>query len=231
MRDVQEELDEVYKLYPREYEWQDGKFLGDDWAGQQVPVPPTWVRQRLTLPTGCDKACLARELSEIYPSEARSTLIDYLKNWRRVREQGLHLLIAGSGVTYKRRQWAASAVLNELTMRFGQTQDMSSEWMSTGNVRQIVATKSARFDTYSSLRARLMSTTMLFVEDPLKINPQSDERWFLEDIYKARADRLLPTITTMNADPADLDFRGVKALLGDTIAETFQIYAKWIVAL
>jgi hypothetical protein len=226
-----EDVEELYKIFPPEYARMDGALLGEHWAGKDVPVPPDWVKERVQLPRGCENACLAKEIDDLFPEASRDLLVDYIKSWRRVKQYGYMLVIAGSGSTYKRREWAACAVINEIVMRFGTTQDISAMWANVSLFKSMVGLQRERYDAYASLRSKLLTTKILLIEDPQQITPRSEERWVLEDVMRGRGDRLLPTIVTVASKPTDEQFDDIRDIVGETVADTMQIYTKWLVPL
>lgn len=221
------DLDEIYKLYPPTYERSLGEALGPKFSNIEVPVPPQWVQKFAHVPRGCETACLAKELEDIYPPAARDVMVEYVKSWDEVKRHGYHLVLGGISGTYKRRMWAASAVANELVMRYGQTHDLSVTWESVMSIRHAMQARKDNYEVYNTMYKRVMKSKLLLMLEPTRVTRGSDEWYMIEDIYMARGDNLLPTITTI-ADPLEDDkFAGVKTLLGNYIAETLQIYAKY----
>lgn len=224
-------LDEVFLLYPQTYDRAPGTFLGPSFADREVPVPPAWVKEFVDVPQGCENACVARELESIYPPEARDTFVRYIKSWWEVREHGHHLVIGGTGGTYKRRQWAAAAVANEIAMRFGQQADLSISWCRPEGARHALNARKDSYEVYNQMYKRFMNSTLLLMLDPDRVAKGSDEWYLIEDIYMERGSKLLPTITSISDPLTEPNFGGVKTVLGRYIAETLQIYGHYTAVL
>jgi hypothetical protein len=207
--------------YPQAYEYVDGGVVHPDWEGQTIPVPPRWVRDRANLPNTCEYACLAPEIAETFPAPARATLGRYVADWpTRVVKLGAFLVVAGSGASYQRRQWAAGAVVNEIIRAYGATSDLSVSWCSSRTVRWMLDARLQKTDTYTSLRNRLIKSRLLLAEEPTRIPPSdADARWLFESIIEERRSRKAPVIVTLSSDVRDGDWGGVKALLGPFITE------------
>jgi hypothetical protein len=208
--------------YPIVYEYRDGSEVHPEWAGQQVPVPPEWVRQRTGLTRGCELACLSPELKDRFSPEIRKGLVAYVRDYERVRRDGANLLVCGSGASFRLRQWAAAATLNEIVMRWSSRYDLSASWLSMRTLRYALDAKLERAETYFQMRNRFFSSKLLLVEEPLRAPAGSEERRFLEYVYEHRYNAKLPTITTLSTDLVDADFTIVKALLGPYITEVLE---------
>lgn len=220
---------ELERLYPREYARADGGVIGPAWAGRDVPVPPEWVKSRVSLPRGLEPASLAKEISELYPEDTREVLVRYVKSWRDVQRYGTHLVIAGTDVTFKRRQWAASAVINEIVRNYGASEDITGLWLNAEFARHLIGDRESRYDSFMSTRSRLFKAKICYIENPLRTTPGTKEHYLIEDLYQFRADRNLPTITTMGANLTD-GFSVVRPLLGRYITEIIELNSTGYVA-
>lgn len=217
---------ELLLEYPPTYEYRAGDDIHPDLAGMRVPVPPPWVRARVSVPDRCEFATLGKEVEDFYPRAVRDACVAFVKDWAGpVRKYGAHLVVAGRG-TYLKRSWAAAAVIHEIVMRFGATSDISAGWVGSGAILHALAQKGAKGDdTYNAIRSRLMQTKLLLVEDPMRLAGNSDARWLLEGVYDHRDAKKMPTITTLATDLADRDWGALKPYLGYHIPEVLETNA------
>lgn len=117
---------------PIQYEYIDGEKILSSLAGRSIPIPPEWVRQRVENPDFYKMACLSKEIEHLYPKSVRDVLVSYVWDFPELCRRGTNLIIAGP-TPYRKRRWAAAAVVNELTMRWSQRMPISIE---TLHVRQ-----------------------------------------------------------------------------------------------
>lgn len=214
--------------YPVGYDRADGSVVGPEWAGRDIPIPPSWVRKFTDLPQGTEPATLSRELAFAFPEGAREECVRYVKAWPEVLQYGHHLLIVGTRSSWRVRQWAASGTVNEIVMRFGGVSDVSQHFVSLPFLRGMLPYKASRFDSFAAFRARLLSAKLLLVEDPLNMPRESEERWFVEDLYAIRAANKLPTITSFSSATADDVFLNVKNVLGTKTADLLEHHGRYM---
>jgi hypothetical protein len=213
--------------YPTAYERADGGIVAEAWKGKDIPVPPAWVKQFTTLPRGTEAATLAKELSNAFPKSVRDVLVRYVKEWPRVLEFGHHLVLIGPRATWKRRQWAAAATANEIIMRYAPRSDVTQQFLSVPLLRGLLPYKKNRFDHYAAFRSKILGAKLLVVEDPLNLQADSEERWFMDDLYQIRANNKLPTITTFAQASKDEGFEHVRRILGPYVAEILEHHGNY----
>lgn len=203
--------------FPRQYEYVDGAVIMPRLAGQKIPIPPEWVRLRSDMPQRAKFACLSKEIAHLYPAQVREVLVRYVREWPTIRQSGTDLIIAGRVSTRKLR-WAASAVVNEIVMRYGQVSALSTYWFSPGNLTWLVDAREAGAEEYAPIRNRILNRKLLFVENPLAIGENGEGRWFLQALYEHRYNNQLPTITTL---PVDLNWGwdDVRKVLGNDVTD------------
>lgn len=206
--------------YPREYEYVDGNAVKFGLGGRKVPIPPEWVRNRITLPPRGKNACLSKEIADLYPAPVRETLVKYVSQWPQVKKSGTDLIVAGS-IPSRRLRWAAAAVMNEVVMRYGAISAISTEWFGVGRLNFLQDARDKRADEYAPIRNRIFKAKLLMVENPLGIDRNSAAFWFVKALYQHRYDNQLPTITTLSTDVRE-GWDGVRRALGPDIADTLR---------
>ena len=187
--------------HPRQYEYVDGAKVKRSLAGRQIPVPPDWVRHRAEVPDRAKLACLSKEIADLYPESVRTVLVKYVSEWPLVKQSGADLLVVGT-VPSRRLRWAASAVVNEIVMRYGMDSVITTRWFSPGNLSWLLDARTSHAPEYAPIRNAILNRKLLFVENPLAVDNNSDGMWFLRALYQHRYDNQLPTITTLTTDLA-----------------------------
>lgn len=220
-------VSELDLLYPMEYEWVDGETFRPDLEGRTIPIPPKWVRDRVNLPF--PNATLSAAVEDFYDQKAREILVSYIKDWPSVLQYGKHLVIAGGG-NYKARTWAASAVMNEIIMRYGATQDISAGWIGNASLAYLMDARGRKDESYHLIKNKVLRTRLLLVEDPSRNSMDQDVRFFLNALYEYRDDKKLPTITTLPVTVQD-DFKKMKAAMGVYLTELLSTNVDYIVNL
>jgi hypothetical protein len=201
------------------YEYVDGGLILPPFAGRKMPRPPVWVRQRMKerVPDRARDACLSKEIADLYPAQVREVLVKYVVDWPLIRKSGADLLIAGP-VTARRQRWAATAVMNEIVMRYGGNSAISVDWFGGGRHRFLLDARDKKMDEYMPIRNRILKVKLLMIENPLSVERESEGHWFLRAIYQHRYDNRLPTITTLPADLSE-GWGAVKKVLGPDITD------------
>lgn len=174
------------------YEYVDGALVHKRMAGRSMPVPPKWVRDAAGTPEMDRYACLSKEIADYYPEDVRNVLVSYVKEYPEVCYYGSTLVIAGNSVTVRRRQWAASAVMNEITMRFGQTMPVDTEWVNYQWLRTV-----AQADTKARAMARMFDIQNLIVLEPQMASLGSPEAYMIQDIFSYRWNKKKPTVVSI----------------------------------
>lgn len=203
--------------FTRKYDYVDGAKIRLNLKGRQIPVPPEWVRLRSNVPKRGQHACLSKEIADLYPDQVRETMVKYVSEWPDVRKSGTDLIIAGR-VPSRRLRWAASAVVNEIVMRYGAVSAITTEWFSPGNLSWLLDARSSKADEYGPIRNRILGRKLLFIENPLAIDNGSEGMWFLRALYQHRYDNQLPTITTLSTDVSE-GWETVRRGLGPDITD------------
>lgn len=218
---------ELLKLYPTGYERHDGGIIDPQWAGREIPVPPTWVRERVKVPYGCEYATLAKEIDDAYPASVRVPAVEYVRQWESwVLPRGGHLIIAGR-VTRQKSDWVASAIMNEIMMRFGATAPLTTAWLGGGLLRRILDARNRKEDTYYALRRYVENATLLFVQQPYRMTANAETKAMVEDIYEAREFHRRPTITTLHTTlQGTEDWGHLRTLVGDFVADTLEYHTR-----
>ncbi len=208
---------------PRTYESKLGTDIYPEFPNRNIHIPPEWVRSRTGVPSLGEFACLSKDVESLFPVHVRKVLVDYVTRWEsNVLKYGTHLIIAGH-VSHMKSNWAASAVINELTMRYSHRAPLNTEWFGGGSMKALLDAKAKKDDSYFAWRNRLYRTTLLLIEQPFKIVGDTWEmRSFLETIYEARERKRLPTITTLNTDLRSGDWSVVKQFLGPYITDSME---------
>lgn len=205
----------------RTYSYKLGTDIHPEFPATQFPVPPEWVQERAKVPTLAKDACLAIEAAPLFPAQVREILVSYVKDYgTRVTKHGSHLVIAGR-TTHRRRNWAAAAVMNEITMRYDGVLPVATEWVGVERMNWMLDQKQKKEEGYYNLRNHLSKVPLLFIEDPLRIENNRDLRTIVEMLYSLRADHKLPTITTLKTDVRE-DWSVVEDNCGSYIADTLE---------
>lgn len=208
---------------PIQYESVLGTDVHPELAAEVMDVPPTWVRDRINhhgYADLCQWACLSKRNAHQFPAEVRQVLIDYVKGWLQYgRKHGTNLIVCGG--TYKRRDWAAAAALNEIVMRFSQSEPMQIEWLNLDRVRKLLDARVKKDDLFWTVRNRLETAKIVLFTDPTRAANQ-EERAFVEYVFSTRINNKLPTITTLHPHVAKNDFKAIQDRLGWFIAEILE---------
>lgn len=217
--DPEEQRRHIIEEFPRKYEMVDGGMFGKKSGGKEVPVPPQWVRERVSVPEAGVNATLARELAHLYPPNVRDVLVKYVSYWPVNLHRGYGLLITGLAPRAT-RIWAASAVMNEIVMRFGQMGHISTAWVNVGTFEHMLRMQERRDPDLSAMFTRLKQARLLLLIDPARLQKVDPIR--LEILYEDRHLKSLPTITTCTTSVEDGDWSGIQEDLGDFVTEVLQ---------
>lgn len=187
---------------------------------ENVPVPAKQIRAWAQVPEGCAYATLSKEIEDFYPPVVREVCVRYVKDYPHVAYYGSTLLLVGRYSNAKARKWAASAVINEITMRFHEVADVTSRWLGQQSVAGTLALRDSKQDSFLAVRAKLFDTKLLYIHEPQQFEVGSPGGYFLADLFQHRWDRKLPTIVTMSADTTEgMKWEDLYPILGPHTAE------------
>lgn len=185
--------------FPRQYAVGDGGLFHPRHRGTELPIPPAWVVERANVPAVGTYATLATPVMRGFPADAVRVLRDYVREWDGiVAEYAAHLVIGGEE-SHKQRLFAASAVVNEIVMRYSHTTSLQTAFFRPGSLRSLLDAKQNRGDSgnYHHLRNLFLNAHLLIVHEPEAMMATYEERQTVEWIYEHRQDRRLPTITSL----------------------------------
>ncbi len=200
------------------YETIDGGRFNLAWAGQQMPVPPQDVRERLRFPAKHQFTCLHKDREQEFNPDFRATALTYLKSFDNAGSRGAGIMFAGP-----RRTGAssvASALTNEIVLRNMTRRDMTAVWLSCFYVlRMALDAKDLRLtESYSKMRKDFWKADLLVVDDLTASVDLPGGKSFVEGVYAYRDDHNLPTITTVTLPEAGTNLGD---FLNKTIGKTF----------
>lgn len=211
--------------FPIEYEYVDGSVIASEYAGHQMPIPPTWVREWAKVPSKVQYACLANELEDFYRGY-REPLVNYVKGWVQHVQYGHGLLIAGP-LPSRMRTWMAAAVVNEIVMRFGPRMGLACAWFSIPRGLPLVLDARARqSEEYLGMRNRFLNAKLLLVEGLDAVSRLDDGKWFIEMLYDHRYNFQLPTITTATGE---VEWRYWERKLGSALANAVKDCTPYVI--
>jgi hypothetical protein len=214
---IDEQRQHIMAEFPAEYERVDGAEINPRLdARKNVPVPPKWVRDRVSVPHDCEWATLSNELLDFYPPHIRDCLVKYVKDWRVNQRVGDSVLINGPA-SYRTRIWAAAAVVNEVVMRYSQFGNISTKWINVGMIKRLVMMDKRKDPEYPAYWNQFLNAGLLLVIDPSRAITYD---WIhLETLYENRLEKRLPTITTFTTPVLQKDWTHVREILGDFITD------------
>jgi hypothetical protein len=191
---------------------------------ERVPVAPARVREFANVPNTAQYACLARELKEFYPEDARPILIKYMLEFRQAVLHGSMLLLVGPPETTMARQWAGAAVLNEISMRYAFGHDVSTQWIGPGGARNLIEIGKHTTGAYLPMLNRMRDTQILLVIEPQYCRRGTAEGDLIDDLIAYRADHrrmAVVSVSSRETDPEKL-FTALEESLGFQTADNLR---------
>jgi len=207
---------EAWSEYPREYESLAGTFVAPGLDGAHYPIPPAWVREHANVPQRVQYATLAPMLEPALGREARQACIRYVRDWPTVLATGQDLLLYGD--QRWRLEFLAAGVVHEVTRLYAPISALSTAYLHHGSLLRLLAAREHKEDYLWRLN-RLITAKLLTVFDVSELAQSADSKMLLAGIYTERAERKLPTITTLNLHAVQVDWPGVERRVGSVISD------------